>query len=88
MARTSSRHELVPAGELTCVACHMARTATGGAARPALRDEFPPVPARQYYGGDLRGHRFNVQRRATAATQPGAANSACATCHAIFLPNE
>jgi predicted CXXCH cytochrome family protein len=88
MARTNSRHELVPAGELTCVACHMARTATGGAGRPALRDEFPPTRARQYFGGDLRGHRFNVQRRTTAATQPGAANSACATCHAIFLPNE
>ncbi len=88
MARTGHRHELVPADQFTCVACHMAPTATGGAQRPALRDEFPPTLARQYYSGDLRGHRFNVQRRAAAATQPGAATSACATCHAIFLPNE
>lgn len=87
MSRTNSRHELVPPGELTCVACHMARTALGGAERPGLRDEFPPVPTRQYFAGDLRGHRFNVQRRATAAAQPGAVNAPCATCHAIFLDN-
>ncbi|MFO0630062.1 MAG: hypothetical protein U0325_31165 [Polyangiales bacterium] len=88
MARTNHRHELVPGEQLTCVACHMARTATGGAALPALRDEFPAMPARQYFSGDLRGHRFNVQRRDTAATQPGAVSSACATCHAIFLRND
>jgi len=87
MAQTTSRHELVPAGELTCVSCHMARTATGGAQVPGLRDTFPMGTVRQYFSGDLRGHRFNVQRRATAAAQPGAVNAPCATCHAIFLDN-
>lgn len=87
MQRTTSRHELVPAGQLTCVNCHMARTATGGAQRPGLRDEFPATPVVQYFSGDLRGHRFNVQRRALAPVQPGAVNAPCATCHAIFLNN-
>lgn len=87
LARTMSRHELVPAGGLTCVACHMAPTATGGAPRAALLDDFPASPAVQYFRGDLAGHRFNVQRRVVASQQPGAVTSPCATCHAIFLEN-
>lgn len=85
---TRFAHDTPPLGELRCTTCHMVRTAVGGARTPTLRDALPPTaPVTQYMQGDLSGHRFNVPRRAAASAQPTATSQACATCHALFLPD-
>jgi predicted CXXCH cytochrome family protein len=73
---------------LLCTACHMVRTAFGGARHPELLDSIPasatPV---QYFHGDLASHRFAVTARAQYTEQPVAATLQCAFCHSTDFPN-
>ena len=89
MMRVGNRHDTIPSEQLTCVACHMVPTATSGARRPALLDNFPTVATPvQYYHGDLASHRFRVTRRDAAPLQPTASSLGCtAPCHTTYLPN-
>ncbi len=73
--------------QLSCVSCHMVRTAAGGARPIALVDRSPATPQVTYLGGDRASHRFSYSGRSLAGEQPIAATQACASCHADFLPN-
>ncbi len=86
--QTMFAHETPPLTSLTCTTCHMVRTVTAGAGTPTLRDADPASAAPvQYFHGDIAGHRFDVQRRVAATSQPVAFTSACGTCHVLLLPN-
>ena len=88
---TGNLHDNIDIGDFTCVACHMVGTATSGAQRPQLLDEFPTAdPVVWYFHGDIAGHRFSpIQPTEAASLQPVAATLECATCHQTFpeLPN-
>ena len=87
-AVTGFPHNGPPIEFLLCTTCHMTATVTAGAAIPTLRDAEPSTATVvQYFRGDIAGHRFDVQRRAVAATQPVAFTSSCGGCHPLFLPN-
>lgn len=72
--------------ELTCVACHQVKTATGGAHVPALIDNTVTTNVYTYLSGDRTSHRFSFVDRTQANAQPIAATNACAFCHVNFLP--
>jgi hypothetical protein len=73
--------------ELSCVACHMVKTAAGGARPLALVDESS-LPVVEYTRGDRTSHRFAFVGREAAREQPVAATERCAFCHADFLSND
>jgi len=72
-----------------CTSCHMVPTAKSGASVRALLDTLkPPTEPFQYFWNDISNHRLNVTRRESAAEQPVAATSDCASCHGGFLPED
>jgi hypothetical protein len=72
---------------LSCVSCHMVKTATAGARPLALVDQSP-LPRVEYTRGDRTSHRFAFVGREAAGEQPVAATHECAFCHADFLSND